>query len=57
MVGNENCRFNILKFKIVYDLFNIFNDVFFFIGFRFNNFEKYKMNLNGVNNEFFGYDK
>lgn len=30
---------------------------FFFIGFRFNNFEKYKMNLNGVNNEFFGYDK
>lgn len=57
MVGNVNCRFNILKFKIVYNLFNIFNDVIFFIGFRFNNFEKYKMNLNGVNNEFFGYDK
>lgn len=56
-VGNVNGRFNILKFKIVYDSFNIPNDVFFFTGFKLNNSEKHKMNLNGANNEFFGHDK
>lgn len=29
----------------------------FFTGFRLNNSEKHKMNLNGANNEFFGHDK